>query len=1042
MANRYWVGGTAFWDGNVGTKWATTDGGASGASVPTSADDVFFTAKPAPTWQASTAYILTNIVSPVTGNGFHYECTTAGTTGSTEPTWPTVVGNTVTDGTVVWTCRSATVTIGVSNTGAKSINCTGFTGTITGTAAITVAGSVTLVAGMTYTHTGTVTFSGTGTLTTAGKTFSAVTVNGVGITLTLGDALNMSARTLTVTQGTFDTANYNVTAGVLSSSNSNTRTITLGSSTFTATSSTTVEFSTSTNLTFNAGTSSLSNGSNSVVFNGGGQTFYNVSFTIAGATAHSITGANTFNNLSLTASATGLTRLSISADQTVNGTFTCAGSSAVQRGFVRSDTIGTSRTITAATLTATDCDFRDITIAGGAAGTAPTRAGDCGGNSGITFPAAKTVYRVGTNTNWNSGASWALNSGGTGSTDNFPLAQDTAVIDNNTTLTGTLGGNIVYNIGTLDCSTRTTGITLEHSAAYLRYGSYTLGSGVTVSSTSTQTFSGRGTMTFTSAGNTITFPITVDAPGGTFQLGDATTTSSSITHTRGTFDANDYSLTFSTFASTNANTRTITMGLGLWTLSGTGNIWNLGTTTNLTFNKDTADILLSNTTTSSRTFTGGGLTYNKLTIGGATGTSTLNIESANTFSELASTKTVAHTITLGANQTVAAWTIAGTAGNVVTLNSSVAGTSRTLTKSGGGFLTGIDYLNVRDIQATPTDTWYIGANSVYNTTAPNTATGFFLTQRADNAIIVLTSTASTTWTVPSDWNNANNNIHLIGGGGGGAGGYASGNNRAGGGGGGGGGYTKLTNQTLTKGASITYQCGSAGTVGSVGANGGNGGTTSWNSGASTAGGGGGGQATTTPTSTGGTAGTGTTFNGATGGVGATGTAASTGYGGGGGAGAGGPNGVGGNGGNGFGSTLTANMAGGGGGGNGGGTNGGNASSATGGTGGNNSLGTGGGASNTSGVNGGGAGGSVSVVSTGGYGIEVFGIGSGGGGGGGIGSGNRANIGGLYGAGGGGGGVAPDGTTRTGGAGAQGAIIITYVPSTAVAATGNMFFMFN
>lgn len=40
MANRYWVGGSGNW--NSTSKWSTTSGGASGASVPTSSDDVFF----------------------------------------------------------------------------------------------------------------------------------------------------------------------------------------------------------------------------------------------------------------------------------------------------------------------------------------------------------------------------------------------------------------------------------------------------------------------------------------------------------------------------------------------------------------------------------------------------------------------------------------------------------------------------------------------------------------------------------------------------------------------------------------------------------------------------------------------------------------------------------------------------------------------------------------------------------------------------------------------------------------------------------------
>jgi hypothetical protein len=41
MANRYWVGGSGTW-GTTTTNWSATSGGSSGASAPTSADDVFF----------------------------------------------------------------------------------------------------------------------------------------------------------------------------------------------------------------------------------------------------------------------------------------------------------------------------------------------------------------------------------------------------------------------------------------------------------------------------------------------------------------------------------------------------------------------------------------------------------------------------------------------------------------------------------------------------------------------------------------------------------------------------------------------------------------------------------------------------------------------------------------------------------------------------------------------------------------------------------------------------------------------------------------
>lgn len=59
-------------------------------------------------WAASTAYSLGDLVIPTTPNGYKYKVTTAGTSDGSEPTWPTTLGATVADGTVVWTCLSAT----------------------------------------------------------------------------------------------------------------------------------------------------------------------------------------------------------------------------------------------------------------------------------------------------------------------------------------------------------------------------------------------------------------------------------------------------------------------------------------------------------------------------------------------------------------------------------------------------------------------------------------------------------------------------------------------------------------------------------------------------------------------------------------------------------------------------------------------------------------------------------------------------------------------------------------------------------------------
>lgn len=63
-------------------------------------------------WVASTTYRRSRVVAPRDSNGdpyknangvpLSYQATTAGQTGTTEPTWPTTLGNTVTDNDVTW----------------------------------------------------------------------------------------------------------------------------------------------------------------------------------------------------------------------------------------------------------------------------------------------------------------------------------------------------------------------------------------------------------------------------------------------------------------------------------------------------------------------------------------------------------------------------------------------------------------------------------------------------------------------------------------------------------------------------------------------------------------------------------------------------------------------------------------------------------------------------------------------------------------------------------------------------------------------------
>jgi len=57
-------------------------------------------------WQTETAYAVGDRVYPTGGSaGYLYKCTTAGTSSSLTPTWPTTPGDTYNDGSVVWTCE-------------------------------------------------------------------------------------------------------------------------------------------------------------------------------------------------------------------------------------------------------------------------------------------------------------------------------------------------------------------------------------------------------------------------------------------------------------------------------------------------------------------------------------------------------------------------------------------------------------------------------------------------------------------------------------------------------------------------------------------------------------------------------------------------------------------------------------------------------------------------------------------------------------------------------------------------------------------------
>jgi hypothetical protein len=64
-----------------------------------------------PVWASGRIYLVGDIVTPITRNNHRYIVTTAGTSGATEPVWPTGAAGTVTSGNVVFTESGADVAV-------------------------------------------------------------------------------------------------------------------------------------------------------------------------------------------------------------------------------------------------------------------------------------------------------------------------------------------------------------------------------------------------------------------------------------------------------------------------------------------------------------------------------------------------------------------------------------------------------------------------------------------------------------------------------------------------------------------------------------------------------------------------------------------------------------------------------------------------------------------------------------------------------------------------------------------------------------------
>jgi len=145
-------------------------------------------------------------------------------------------------------------------------------------------------------------------------------------------------------------------------------------------------------------------------------------------------------------------------------------------------------------------------------------------------------------------------------------------------------------------------------------------------------------------------------------------------------------------------TKTLSLGSGTWTVNGT--VWNANdNVANLTVSPSTATINM--VSASAKTFQGGGKTWPTLNQGG---TGALTIQQSNTFTNITNTVQPATiTLTSGTTQTVSAFGVSGTSGNLITLNSSSAGSRATLSDAAG--INSVSFVSIKDIYATGGAIW-------------------------------------------------------------------------------------------------------------------------------------------------------------------------------------------------------------------------------------------------------------------------------------------------------------------------------------------------
>lgn len=466
------------------------------------------------------------------------------------------------------------------------------------------------------------------------------------------------------------------------------------------------------------------NGSQSLRFSAGlGSRDVNlIGVRLFGSGTITIDSGLVFGNLSCvntTQVATGNYTMNLGGNITVNGALTLNMEFNSNSFRLRSNSYGTSRTITmgaASSYSIQNINVEYITFSGtGVPITAGAGTGDIGYNSGITFPSPVTYYWIGNTGSFGTVSNFSLTSGGAASSAR-PLPHDYVIFDDNSFSAN--GQSVTLNINyypdldfTALSGAKIPTITLNNpaGAGNLFCRSVKLKSGMaTTGSSTTWVMIGGRNCTFSQNGATLTSAIARlefrNRDGFTCTLGSALVANTGIGSTGtsdGGFDSAGYPITVTGFQSSNSTTRSVDLENSVITITGSGaHTWNFGTTTGLTLNMTGTTLNFTDTSATDKNFTTGANagTYNVVIVApGGAGKFILN---SNSKSFAALNVFGPKTIQFAASTTytIASPNFSGSSGSVVTIESSSAGTPATISTPSG--YVRATYASIKDSTAT------------------------------------------------------------------------------------------------------------------------------------------------------------------------------------------------------------------------------------------------------------------------------------------------------------------------------------------------------